>query len=321
MNGEKGRILLSLTGWSPDEWRTELERAAPDRPVILEPEGENDPSVHYAVVWKQRPGVLKALPNLRAIFSIGAGVDHVFQDPDLPEHVPIVRVVSPDLTLRMTEYVVWQVLDHHRNGPAYRQQQRRAVWREDRSQPAASEVTVGILGMGQLGMDAALKLQAIGFDVCGWTRRSRTGTKGIRHHAGEAGLGGFLGEADILVCLLPLTGETRGILSAPLFSRLKKSGPLGAPILINAGRGGLQNEADILAALDGGVLSAASLDVFNTEPLPPESPFWHHPRVTITPHAAASSSPPHLVPPMIRQMENLEAGEELVNVVDRSAQY
>jgi glyoxylate/hydroxypyruvate reductase A len=253
------------------------------------------------------------------IFSLGAGVDHIFEDPSLPD-VPIVRVVSDDLTMRMSEYVVWQVLDHHRFGQRYRQQQANHVWHEDRRQAAASEVTVGILGLGVLGRDSASKLAAIGFRVCGWSRRPQE-MDGVRCFHGQEGLGAFLSEADILVCLLPLTKETRGILSMPLFSRMKEGGPLGSPVLINAGRGALQNEADILAALDRGHLSAVSLDVFQTEPLPPESPLWDHPRVMITPHSAASSDPARLAPPIVAQIDAFERGEPLENVVDRAAQY
>lgn len=318
---DKGRIFLSLTGWPADLWRNEIEKAAPDRPVVEKPDGPGDASIRYAVVWKQPPGALQNLPGLKVIFSVGAGVDHLFGDPTIPEDVPIVRVVSDDLTMRMSEYVVWQVLDHHRKGPAYRDQQRRKLWREDRSQPAASDVTVGIMGLGQLGLDAAQKLKTLGFNVTGWSRSFKQVPDGIRSFAGEAELDAFLSTADILICLLPLTDATSGILAAPLFARLKKGGPFGAPILINAGRGRLQNEPDILAALDTGALSAASLDVFRSEPLPAESPFWHHSRITITPHAAASSSPPHLIPPIIRQMEAFERGEALKNVVDRQAQY
>jgi glyoxylate/hydroxypyruvate reductase A len=323
MNAEttdKGRILLSLTGWPSDVWLQQIRKAAPDRPVIEQPE-PGDASIRYAVVWKQPPGALQHLPGLKVIFSVGAGVDHLFGDPTIPEDVPVVRVVSDDLTMRMSEYVVWQVLDHHRKGPAYRDQQRRKLWREDRSQPAASDVTIGIMGLGQLGLDAARKLKALGFNVTGWSRSPKQVPEGISSYAGEAELGAFLASADILVCLLPLTDATRGILAAPLFAGMKKGGPFGAPVLINAGRGGLQKETDILAALENGTLSAASLDVFETEPLPPESPLWHHPSVTITPHAAASSSPPHLIPPIIRQVEAFERGEELKNVVDRQAQY
>ena len=315
----ENRILLGITGWDPENWRREFARLTPSRPIVLEPSKAGDDSIRYAVVWKQRPSSLANLPKLEVIFSLGAGVDHIFHDPDLPD-VPIVRVVSPDLTGRMTEYVVWQVLDHHRLGPRYRSQQKQHVWHEDRRQPAAHEVEVGILGLGVLARDAAAKLKALGFKVSGWSRRPHT-IEGIETFSGKDELKEFLSKPDILVCLLPLTPETRGILSLNLFLQMKREGPLGAPILINAGRGLLQNEADILAALDRGVLSAASLDVFNQEPLPADSPFWDHPKVTITPHAAASSSMSAIVPEIVAQMDAYERGEPLKNLVDRNQQY
>ena len=230
------------------------------------------------------------------------------------------RVVSDDLTARMSEYVVWQVLDHHRMGPLYRSQQGRHLWREDRRQPAAADVSVGIMGMGVLGTDAARKLSTLGFRVGGWSRGPKR-IEGVACRHGEEGLGPFLAESDIVVVLLPLTEATRGILDIGLFRRMKADGPLGPPILINAGRGGLQNEDDILAALDARLLGAATLDVFNSEPLPENHPLWDHPRVTITPHAAATSVPAALVPPIVRQMEAHEAGRPFDNVVDRAAQY
>lgn len=315
----KGTILLSVTGFDPAIWQAEIEKAAPDRRVIREPNGPSDPEIEYAVVWKQRPGVLNSLPNLKAIFSIGAGVDHIFAEGGVPD-VPIVRVVADDLTERMSEYSVWQVLDHHRKGPLYRQQQAQRVWHEDLMQPSAREVTVGILGYGNLGRDAAVKLKMLGFRVTGWSRTAKQDPD-VETFAGEAGLPDFLGRADIVVCLLPLTPATQGILSAPFFDMMKKRGPLGAPILINAGRGGLQKEADILAALDDRRLGAVSLDVFETEPLPASSPLWTHPRVTITPHAAATSVPQALIPPMIAQMDAFDRGEPLKNLVDREAGY
>lgn len=316
---EPGAILLSVTGFDPAVWLEELKRQAPGRRIVTEPDGDGDPSIRYAVVWKQRPGILNRLPNLAAIFSIGAGVDHIFKDPEVPD-VPIVRAVADDLTERMSEYIVWQVLDHHRKGPRYRRQQADRVWNEDRMQPAARDVTVGILGLGLLGLDAARKLRLLGFNVAGWSRTKKT-VDGVDTHAGEEGLDGFLAVSDIVVCLLPLTPATEGILSKPLFARMKRRGPLGPATLINAGRGGLQNEADILAALENGWLGAASLDVFQTEPLPETSPLWTHPRVTITPHAAATSVPAALIPPMIAQMEAYERGEPLTNLVDRQAGY
>lgn len=317
---QPGTILLAMTGFDPVIWRQALERHAPDRPIVTEPAEPGDPSIRYAVAWHPEPGSLADLPNLAAIFSAGAGVDHVFADTGLPPNVPIVRSVAADLTERMSEYVVWQVLDHHRKGPRYRRQQAGAVWNEDRMQPPARDVTVGIMGLGVLGLDAAGKLDMMGFRLAGWSR-TRKKIDGIATYHGEDELEAFLKTSDIVVCLLPLTPATRGILSKPLFARMKRRGPLGPAILINAGRGGLQNEADIVAALDNGWLGGVTLDVFQTEPLPEHSPLWAHPRVTITPHAAATSMPDALVPPMIAQMEAFERGGTLRNVVDRESGY
>ncbi|MGN7771673.1 2-hydroxyacid dehydrogenase [Phyllobacterium sp. 22552] len=315
---ESNKILLAVTGWDPEVWQSEFAKSAPARKLVLDSEADKN-DVRYALVWKQRPGSLMNLPKLEVIFSLGAGVDHVFHDTQIPD-VPIVRIVSPDLTMRMSEYVVWQVLDHHRLGLRYREQQKQRVWHEDRRQPAAHEVNVGILGLGVLGRDAAQKLRTLGFRVSGWSRRLQT-IEGVTTHYGKDGLKDFLKDVDILVCLLPLTPDTKNILSMNIFAQLKPEGPLGAPVLINAGRGGLQNEADILAALDRGMLSAVTLDVFNKEPLPKDSPLWTHPQVIVTPHAAASSSPQALVPEIVAQIESYERGEPLKNIVDKAAQY
>jgi len=318
MSARQGKILFSVTGWKPEGWLDEFARAAPDRVVVTEPAGNADPSIDYAVVWKQPAGMLARLPNLKAIFSVGAGVDHLFRDPDLP-HLPIVRIVADDLTNRMSEYVVWQALDHLRHGAVYRRQQEKKIWAEP-FQPAAGEVTIGIMGLGVLGTDAARKLAAIGFRVAGWSRQAKA-VEGIATYHGEAGLKAFLGASDIVVVLLPLTPQTRGIVNARTLAMMKRETPLGGPVLINAGRGALQVETDIYAALDNGTLMAASLDVFEHEPLPASSPLWNHPRVTVTPHAAATSDARQLVPIMIRQMLEFEAGKPLPNLVDREAGY
>lgn len=312
---EKGRILLSVTGFNPKRW---YELLSKERTVVLEPEGARDPSIRYAVVWKQKPNVLASLPNLRAIFSVGAGVDHLFADPGLPD-VPIVRVVAENLTQYMREYIVWRVLDHHRQGILYRSQQARKIWHEP-PQPPANEVSVGIMGLGHLGRAAAEALLAIGYRVNGWTRTERP-MDGVSCWHGRKGLQGFLAATDILVVLLPLTPETRGIIDHDLLSSLRTDNAIGGAVLINAGRGRLQRDADISRALDDGTLKEASLDVFEEEPLPESSPLWTHPKVFVTPHAAATSDPAHLVPPMLAQMDALESGEPLKNVVDRSAGY
>lgn len=310
-----GRILLSVTGFDPRRW---YELLSAERPVVLEPEGAEDPSIEYAVVWKQRPGVLAKLPNLKAIFSIGAGVDHIFADDRLPE-VPVVRVVSENLTQYMREYVAWRVLDHHRQGVAYRSQQACRIWHEP-TQPTAHQVAVGIMGLGELGRAAANALCNLGFTVNGWSRTERR-MEGVDCRHGEDGLKPFLAATDILVVLLPLTAATEGIVDYALLSSLRRNGPLKGPCLVNAGRGQLQREADILRALEDGTLKEASLDVFESEPLAPESALWTHPRVFITPHSAATSDPEHLVPPMLAQMDAFERGEPLNNVVDRAAGY
>lgn len=314
-NPPQGRVLLSVTGFAANRW---FDLLSQEREVVREPDGAADPSISYAVVWRQKPGALAGLPGLKAIFSLGAGVDHLFGDPLLPQ-VPIVRVVADNLTQHMVEFVVWRVLDHHRQGMLYRAQQASRTWSYQR-QPAAAEVSVGIMGLGQLGRAAARALLALGFNVNGWTRTERP-MDGIRCWHGSDGLGPFLAETDILVTLLPDTAATRGIVDYDLLRGLRRDNAIGGAVLINAGRGKLQKEAGIMRALDDGTLKEASLDVFEEEPLPQASPLWTHPRVFVTPHAAAESDPAHLVPPMLAQMAAHDRGEPLVNLVDREAGY
>lgn len=312
-----GRILLAVAGnYDPEPWRRRL--AATGRDVVTAPTRPGDPAIDYAVTWNHEPGVLSNLPNLKLIFSIGAGVDHIFTDPQLPE-APILRVVAGNLTTHMSEYVVWRVLDHHRQGMAYRAQQTDRVWHE-LSQPTAAAVSVGIMGMGELGSAAARMLLALGFRVNGWTRGPRS-FEGVTSFHGEDGLKPFLAATDILVVLLPHTPATEGIIDYKLLSGLNRDNPLGGAVLINGGRGKLQREADIIRALDDGTLKEASLDVFEHEPLAADSPLWGHSRVFVTPHAAAASEPDHIVPKMLEQMDRFERGEALENVVDRQAGY
>lgn len=312
---EKGRVLLALTGIHPQRW---YELLSTQRKVVTEPDGPNDPSIGYAVVWKQKPKLLSSLPNLRAIFSVGAGVDHILADGTVPA-VPIVKVVADNLTQHMTEYVVWRVLDHHRQGMLYRAQQTKKIWREPPQRPA-SDIAVGIMGMGTLGRAAASALGSLGFRVNGWSRTERS-MPGVSTFAGEAGLIPFLNATDILVVLLPLTPSTAGIVDYRLLKELRRRNGLGGAVLVNAGRGRLQKDAEILRALEDGTLKEASLDVFEVEPLPKTSPLWGNPKVFVTPHAAATSDPLHLVPAMLRQMDAFERGEPLQNVVDREAGY
>jgi glyoxylate/hydroxypyruvate reductase len=312
-------FLVAITVWDPEPWIERFRALMPERRVFGLVEAFDHAEVRYVASWKHPPGSLAAFPNLRILFSLGAGVDHLLGDPQLPK-VPLVRVVDADLTNRMSEYVVLHCLMHLRRQRRHDEQQRRKIWFDDRFQPGAHEVRVGIMGLGILGQDAARKLMVMGLDVAGWSRSART-LEGMQTFAGEEGLTPFLARTDILVCLLPLTEATRGILNRALFKCLARDGRLGGPILINAGRGGLQVERDILAALDDGTLQAATLDVFETEPLPPDSPLWTHPAVTVTPHNAAMSNPDSIAEQIVAQVRAVERGEPLRNVVDPRLQY
>ena len=319
----KGALALLIHGgtenWSPARWKRRFDEVCGDRPVWLLAEGNGDPAdVHYAAVWKPAPGELAAFPNLRVIFNLGAGVDALMADTSLPK-VPLVRVAVGDLTHRMTEYVVLHVLMHHRQELYLRASQREKRWAPKFQWPAGA-ISVGIMGLGTLGSDAAGVLGRLGFRVAGWSN-SHKAIAGIECFHGKDGLDAFLRRTDILVCLLPLTPDTRHILNRDLFARLNRTGPIGAPVLINAGRGGLQNEADILACLDDGTLGGASLDVYAKEPLPPDSPFWTHPKVVLTPHNAADTDPDEISRYVARQIARYEAGGALENVVDPARGY
>lgn len=319
----KGALALLVNGgtenWSPGRWQTRFEAVCSDRHVVLLPDGALDPAeVHYAAVWKPKPGELAAFGNLRVIFNLGAGVDALMADRSLPD-VPLVRVAVDDLTDRMTEYVVLHVLMHHRQELYLRESQRAKRW-APKHQWAAGALTVGIMGLGTLGAASAQALRALGFRVVGWSRSEKR-IEGITCFRGTDGLNAFLRESNILVCLLPLTPETRHVLNGDLIARLNRDSPLGAPVIINAGRGGLQNEPDILRALDDGTLGSVSLDVYETEPLPADSPFWSHPKVVLTPHNAADTDADAISRYVAAQIARFEAGGALENVVDRTRGY
>jgi glyoxylate/hydroxypyruvate reductase A len=312
-------LLLAISGWDPAPWLDRFRRLLPDRRIVALGDDFDPAEVVYAAAWKQSPGSLAALPGLKVIFSLGAGIDHLARDPELPDR-PIVRVVDPDLTARMSEYVVLHCLAHLRGTRYYEAQQRARNWDDARDEPAASDVRVGIMGLGVLGADAARKLTIMGFQVAGWSRTPKR-LDGVTCFAGKAELEAFLARTDILVSLLPLTKDTRGLLDRRIFVGLARDGRIGGPVFINAGRGGTQNEADILACLDDGTLAAVTLDVFETEPLPRDSPFWTHPRVTLTPHNAATSDPDAVAAFVAAQIRRFEAGEPLRNTVDLRAGY
>jgi glyoxylate/hydroxypyruvate reductase A len=312
-------ILIAVDGPQAAEWLTDLRAHAKTREFRIWPHAIGNPDdVAYACVWNPPHGFLAGFPNLKAIINLGAGVDHLLADPTLPR-VPVARVAHADLTTRVTEYVVLHVLMHHRRQRLYDAQQRQRLWRPH-DQPGASEVSVGVMGLGVIGSNVADALGRLGFKIAGWSRTAKN-LPGVKTFHGAAGLDAFLARTEILICLLPLTHETKGILNLALFRKLKRDGAAGGAFLINAGRGPLQVDADIIAALDEGTLKGATLDVFQQEPLRPDSPLWTHPRVTVTPHNAGDISPGVFAPEVIAQVGRFERGEPLDNVVDRMRGY
>jgi glyoxylate/hydroxypyruvate reductase A len=297
-----------------ERWAPHFRRAMPEVTWRVDPDLGDRAEIEAALVWRPASGWLASLPNLKLILSQGAGVDHILVDPLLPGHVPIIRLVDPAMTRMMVEYVTCQVLRLHLHEPGYRRQQQAGLWRQHMP-PMASGRRVGILGMGELGAASAAALTALGFDVAGWSRSQKL-LPDVMSFSGAAEYSAFLARSEILVCLLPLTQETRGILGAETFERL----PRGAGI-INAGRGGHLVEADLLAALEDGQIGDAVLDVFETEPLPAGHAFWNHPRIAVTPHVAAMSNPATAAEVIAANLRRLKAGEPFPDRIDPDAGY
>ena len=317
---DKSPVIVDLK-FDPETVAKSLASAFPGREVInlADPatRGRDLSGISYAVVWKPDGDLFERAPDLKVIFSGGAGVDSILSIPSLPD-IPIVRFVDHTLTTRMSEWVVLQCLTHLRQCFTYADMQAARQW-EELAQPQASEITVGVMGLGVLGLDAVHKLKVMGFDVIGWSRTQKTIDS--LETFDSAGLDAFLGRTDFLVGLLPLTPETEGFYNAGLFSRLRQGGVLGKPVFINAGRGKSQVSGDIVTALEKGVLGGASLDVFEREPLETDSPLWGMKNVIVTPHAAASSDERALFRNVETQIAGFERGEGLPDLVDRQRGY
>lgn len=308
-------ILFTSTVDDARDWRGALARTLPDETVRVWPDTGPLEEIEFAIVWQPPAGLLASLPKLRAILSLGAGIDHLTSDPQLPRHMPLIRMIDPSLATQMSEYVVMNVLRHHRLMVDYANLQADGRWKPLLPAPDTARRRVGLMGLGVLGQDAAEKLKPFGFPLRAWTRAPRT-ADGVQTFHGEAGLREFLSGCDILVCLLPLTGETRGILDAARLSAL----PRGAA-LINAARGGHVVTADLLAALNSGQLSGATLDVTDPEPLPPDHPLWRHPRVTITPHIATITPPETAAAIMADSIRRIRSGQPVLGQVDLTRGY
>lgn len=298
----------------PRPWRAALTQAIPGLDFRVWPDAGRLEDVDYALVWRPPPGMLRRLPRLKAVLSLGAGVDHVFADPELPRHVPITRMVDAGLASQMSEYALYGVLHFHRSMDAFATFQRRAEWRPLPAVPA-HERTIGVMGLGVLGTDFARKAAALGFRVIGWSRSAKD-IPGVACTHGEAALSAFLAETQILVNFLPLTPQTESILNGRLFGRL----PRGAYI-VNLARGAHLVEADLLDALASGQIAGAMLDVFGREPLPPAHPFWLHPNVIVTPHIAAQAIASLMVEQVVDNIRRIERGDAPTGLVDVQRGY
>lgn len=299
---------------SAERWERLLHEELPALDFRLGAAPGDRSAVRWALVWRPPRGMLRTFPALECVFSLGAGVDHLLEQPDLPDGVPIVRLVDEGLAQRMAEYVALHVLRYHRRLPELEAAQREHRWRGLYT-PLARERTVTLLGMGEMGRRAARALGALGFRVRAWARTARS-VEGIDCAAGRPALLRLLAETEILVCLLPLTPLTRGLLDRDVFAAL----PPGAAV-INAGRGPHVMEADLREALDSGHLVGATLDVFPHEPLAPEHWLWSHPRVTVTSHTASLTDPRSAARAVAAGLRRLQAGTLPEYVVDLARGY
>lgn len=311
------RILFYLDDFDPSPWVNALHEANGDLEVRVFPDWANidDGVPTYAYVWAPPKGLLAQYPSIKYIFSLGAGVDHILRDTELPPHIPIVRMGDESLSEGMAEFFTMQVLYYHRRMPEIIRNQREALWKHVET-PHPSKVRVGIMGYGRLGKAVAHALMPFGYALNTWSRSPKTYEEGITHFTGYEQMADFLSQSDILVCLLPSTPETRGLLDNEQLSHL----PVGAAI-INAGRGDLIDLDNLVKHLDNNHLTGATLDVFPKEPLDKNSPLWRHDKLIITPHIAAITRPGSAARYVAGNIARIEEGLEPENVMDRTSGY
>ena len=313
-------LLFCSAASNGAEWIAALTHALPAARVHAcshlpdEVSGPPQDAIDYALVWKPPPSLLRDLGSVKAIFNLGAGIDSLAGSDALPAGVPVVRVEDAGMAEQMSEYVVHAVLRQYREFDAYAEAQRVRLWRPLARRDKRA-FGVGILGIGVLGTAVAAALRPFGFPLAGWSRM-RKNVAGVDSYAGRAELDAFLGRSQVLVCLLPLTRETRGMLDLRALSQL----PAGAH-LVNVARGGLIVDDDLLALLDQGRLGSATLDVFHDEPLAAAHPFWHHPRISITPHVSAVTLVEQSVAQIAAKINRLEAGLPITGIIDRERDF
>lgn len=307
-------ILFIWDGGDTDRWSAALSEHLSDVRFHVYPDVADKAAIDYALVWMPPVGELKTYPNLKGIFSIGAGASHILRDPDLPSDVPVVRLVDDISVQDMWHYACYWVLHYHRQFDLYREHQADGIW--DRQKVLTpTQRRISVLGLGAIGGRIAANLAGMGFDTAGWSRTAKD-LPGIACFHGPDGLDAVLSRSDILINMLPATAETTGLLSAERLALL----PKGAA-LINMGRGDVLNNDALIAALDSGAMRGATLDVFNTEPLPRTDPFWNHPRVSITPHMAGPTNEDSAPRQIAMDVVKLGRGELPAHVVDLKEGY
>ncbi len=305
-------ILLAIPDRNVEPLVAELRTKAADLDFRIWPECGEVNEIDFAVVWRHPPELLGQLPNLKAVSSFGAGAEHLLSDPCLPEQLPIGRLAGSRLASDMAAYLVAQVFSHWRDLPRFRRQQQKHCWSPWAPVRAPK---IGLLGLGQMGLAALRAFTVLGAPVQGFNRDG-SDLPGLQVQAGPSGLHELAAWCDYLICLLPLTGETRGILNTSLFAKMQSHA-----VVVNVGRGAHLIEKDLLAALDADALGGAILDVFEHEPLPSDHPFWTHPRITLTPHCASTTSAAEAADLIIASYRNILAGDGPLNPVDRTRGY
>jgi len=307
-------VLVLPTASFVERQLAALRAIAPHESIFTDPASAPPREIEAILAFRMGAGIASRFPSLRFVGCTGAGVDELLATPDLPAHVPITRAVDPLQGTRMAQYVVLAVLRHYRDLPRFEAQQREARWNRPPPVPE-TDCAVGVMGGGSIGAPVVDVLSRLGFPVAVWTRTGTT-TAAAASFAGSDALPAFLARSRVLVCALPLTPVTRGLLDAKAFAQL----PQGAYVL-NVSRGRVLVEADLLAAIDAGHLAGAALDVYETEPLPADSPLWKHPRILCTPHIAAEPRPDVAAAQFVDNLRRARDGQPLLNVVDRTRGY
>jgi glyoxylate/hydroxypyruvate reductase A len=302
-------ISIICTNKDPKPWVTALRELDPTLDVQIWPNESRKADIEFALCWNHPEGVLRDYPNLRCICSMGAGIDHLLNDEFFPKDLPVIRIVDPLLAQSMYEYICTAVMYYFRDFDIYETQQYQSNWKP-RSPKSIAHTTIGIMGLGKLGEYSASKFSKIGFNVIGWSRTKKS-ISGVKFYAGNGQLGDFLSQVNILICLLPLTNETRGILNLENFSKL----PFGA-CLVNVARGEHLIDEDLITALNEGQLRGACLDVFRVEPLSLKHPFWEHNKILLTPHCSSITDPISVAPQILKNYRLMKSGRPLMNQVN-----